>query len=110
MLHRRNLFPKPSEPVRIKIDQIILVVASKEFTAQDFDRMIALELVSKKAAIDALNNHVKIQKDLEQQKKDDKNAPGFVSKLVASIVNNIQVRLMLKCFKYSIFKLLFKSF
>eukprot|EP00047_Mylnosiga_fluctuans_P009057 m.9855 g.9855 ORF g.9855 m.9855 type:complete len:3208 (+) comp2465_c0_seq1:50-9673(+) len=86
----KQLFPTPSKPVSVEIDEVFLVVSSKDFKKEDHERIAELETKSRKKAIEELNNADKVA---EAEKKKEKSKSSFATKLVTSIINNIQVNI-----------------
>lgn len=82
----KQLFPTPTQPVRAQIDQVFLVVSAKDFRKEDFEKMEERARTSKIEAIKNLN---------EKGKVVEKSSTSFTTKLVTSIVNNIQVIVMI---------------
>jgi hypothetical protein len=81
----KQLFPTPSKPVKVEIDQIFLVLAARPYTSKDIDKQNQREKDSKKKRVKALSEPV-------SQGLNEPKDLSFTAKLVTSIVNNIQVR------------------
>ena len=102
LINWKALFPTPKQPVRVEVDEIFLVVSTKDFTKEDLEKIEQRKKELKKEALKQLNEetgwHLRCagrKKDAQKNNK-DKSDDSFTSKLVTSIVNNIQVGLKIK--------------
>ncbi|XP_059226468.1 intermembrane lipid transfer protein Vps13 [Stomoxys calcitrans] len=77
-----------SQPVVAQIEDLFLLVAPKQSVPYDDEKEVKTQLQSKQTALKALDEAH--QQELE---KDNKADPGYVEKLVARVINNIQVKI-----------------
>ncbi|XP_058986884.1 intermembrane lipid transfer protein Vps13 [Musca domestica] len=77
-----------SQPVVAQIEDLFLLVAPKQSVPYNEEKELKSQLESKQAALKALDEAH--QQELE---KDNKADPGYVEKLVARTINNIQVKI-----------------
>ena len=113
----KHLFPVPSQQVRIEIENVLLVIAAKVFRSEDEAEFAKQKVDAKKKALTDLNNKDKgspsipfrtllstvvtislyihvlqtDKKEAEDKSAKSKDAPSFVNKLIASIINNLQL-------------------